>query len=79
MTRPDQRRGGKVIAFPGCDVRRIEPFLTKKQLAALLAVSERWIEIAVRDRGAPHHRLGKGVVRFKLEEFLRWGERDAQK
>lgn len=53
-----------------------EPDLTKKQLAAELNVSERWIDYRVAE-GMPKHQWTKRMVRFRLGECREWLERRA--
>lgn len=54
----------------------INQWLTKTQLAQALQVSERWIELKVRDDGLPSLKLGRSR-RFKLDDVERWAERRA--
>jgi excisionase family DNA binding protein len=53
---------------------QFSPLLTKEQLAAHWQVSERWIELRVKNDGLPHKRLGR-AIRFRLEDCERWLER----
>jgi len=53
-----------------------EPDLTKRQLAAALGVSERWIDYRVAE-GMPKHAWTKRMVRFRLGECRDWLERRA--
>jgi predicted DNA-binding transcriptional regulator AlpA len=48
----------------------IEPWLNKKQLAAHLSFSARWVELRVRD-GMPHRRIGNRL-RFRVSEVEEW-------
>jgi predicted DNA-binding transcriptional regulator AlpA len=47
-----------------------EPWLTKKQLSAVLGFGTRWIEYRVRD-GMPSRRIG-GRCMFRLSEVEEW-------
>jgi hypothetical protein len=47
-----------------------EPWLSKKQLAAHLGYSTRWVELRVKD-GMPHQRWG-GHLRFQVSEVEPW-------
>lgn len=53
---------------------QFSPLLTKEQLAAHWQVSERWIELRVKNDGLPRKRLGR-AIRFRLEDCERWLER----
>ena len=50
---------------------QFSPLMTKEQLAAHWAVSERWIELRVKNDGLPHKKLGR-AIRFRLEDCERW-------
>lgn len=50
----------------------VEPYLSKKQLAACLGFSERWVDYRV-DEGMPVHRFSKRR-RFRLSEVEAWLE-----
>jgi excisionase family DNA binding protein len=59
-----------VAVLPGLD-----PLMTKRQAAAFLAVSPRWIEQRVATGEIPHYRLGRsknGPLRFKRSELERF-------
>jgi hypothetical protein len=47
-----------------------EPWVTKRQLASHLQVTERWIELQHPD-GLPHLRRG-GIVRYRISEVDSW-------
>jgi phage terminase Nu1 subunit (DNA packaging protein) len=47
-----------------------EPWLTKKQLSAILGFCTRWIEYRVSD-GMPVHKIG-GRCMFRLSEVEEW-------
>lgn len=48
-----------------------EPWIKKRQLAAHLDVSERWIELRMRE-GLPCNRLSRGAVRFRIADVEAW-------
>jgi hypothetical protein len=48
----------------------VEPWLSKKQLAAHLGYSTRWVELRVKD-GMPCERWG-GRLRFRVSEVEPW-------
>jgi len=50
-----------------------EPFITVKEVAKLLVVSEHWVYQAVREGLIPAYRFG-GVLRFKRSEMVKWVE-----
>jgi phage terminase Nu1 subunit (DNA packaging protein) len=52
------------------DSRPREPWLTKHQLADLLAVSDRWIELQ-QHIGLPYLRMG-GLNRYRISEVEAW-------
>jgi predicted DNA-binding transcriptional regulator AlpA len=58
-----------LIQFPPHRMRRdLEPFVSKRRVAAYLGRSERWIEQQYR-HGFPHHKDGPSrLVRFRLSE-----------
>lgn len=60
---------GQVIPFPS-HRRDSEPWLLKRELAGELRVSERWIELRMRD-GLPYLRMGRSP-RFRLSEVEAW-------
>lgn len=47
-----------------------EPWVTKRQLASHLQVTERWIELQ-HPHGLPHLRRG-GIVRYRVSEVDSW-------
>ena len=49
---------------------RVEPWLTKRQLAAHLGFSTRWVELRVRE-GMPAQRWGSRL-RFRASEVEEW-------
>ena len=59
-----------VVPFP----RQVgfEPWLSKKQVAAHLGFSTRWVELRIRD-GLPSKLIG-GQRRFRLSEVEAWIE-----
>lgn len=58
-------------ALPGADeAERPEVWVTKRQLAAHLQVTPRWIELQ-HPRGLPHLRRD-GIVRYRISEVERW-------
>jgi len=65
-----EARSATVVPFP----RRhsFEPWLTKKQVAAHLGFSTRWVELRIRD-GLPSKLIG-GQRRFRLSEVEMWIE-----
>jgi hypothetical protein len=48
----------------------VEPWLSKRQLAAHLNYSTRWVELRVKE-GMPHERWG-GHLRFRVSEVEPW-------
>jgi excisionase family DNA binding protein len=58
------------------DVVHIGAYLTKAQLAQELQMSERWIELQVRDHGLPSIQFGRSR-RFKLADVEAWAMRRA--
>ena len=59
-----------VVPFPRR--RGFEPWVTKKQVAAYLGFSTRWVELRVRE-GMPSMLFG-GHRRFRLSEVEAWIE-----
>ena len=68
------QRGGAVV-FPFRRRPGFEPWLTKRQLAAYLSYSTRWVEIRMRE-GLPSKLIG-GQRRFHLSEVEAWIEERA--
>jgi hypothetical protein len=52
------------------DIRALEPYVSKQELARLICVSTRWVEIRV-DEGLPSAMIG-GRRKFKLSEVMPW-------
>lgn len=59
---------GDLIAFPSR--RAHDPWVTKRQLAAYLGYSTRWIELRARD-GLPSRMMGSRR-RYRISEVERW-------
>ena len=66
---------GRLIAFPAHRMADLEPWLTRKQLAAHLGFSVRWVDLRVRD-GMPSLKM-RGERRFKASAVERWLEQEA--
>ncbi len=49
-----------------------DPLVSKRHIASLFGVTERTIEVWVRDRGLPRYKLRSGLVRFRLSEVEEW-------
>lgn len=59
---------------PACGSELGDPlprFLTKKELAAILRKSPRWVEVQVRENSMPSL-MFEGTPRFELEVVLNW-------
>jgi len=52
-----------------------EPWVTKTDLALILAVSERWIELRMHDADPLPHRKRGRAVRFRVSEVDEWEQR----
>jgi len=66
---------GRVLAFPVDRVRGAGPEydVTKAELAQRWSVSQRWIEMRMRDSGLPHFKdRHSRFVRFPLADCERW-------
>jgi predicted DNA-binding transcriptional regulator AlpA len=65
---------GDVLRMPSSRVRRDrEPWSTKREVAAELRVSERWVELRMRHDGFPFHKdRHSRLVRFKMSEIDDW-------
>ena len=66
---------GAAVVYPFPQRRGFEPWLTKRQLAAHLSYSTRWVEIRMRE-GLPSKLIG-GQRRFHLSEVEAWIEERA--
>ncbi len=70
---PTTRRGGPSLVpagSPGAGGGSMEAWVTKRQLAAHLQVSPRWIELQY-PHGLPHVRRD-AIVRYRISEVERW-------
>jgi hypothetical protein len=72
VLREDRDRGllAPELGRPPDGVPLNEPWVTKRQLASHLQVTERWIELQHPD-GLPHLRRG-GIVRYRISEVDSW-------
>jgi len=53
--------------------RHLEPWVSKKQLAAHLGRSTRWVELAQRDRGLPYLKEGQhGTCWYRISLVEGW-------
>lgn len=64
--------GARIIAFPAHRMLDREPWVSRRQLAAHLGFSLRWVDLRVRD-GMPSMKM-RGERRFKVSECERWLE-----
>ena len=53
------------------EIATVEPYLTKRQVAARLGFSVRWIEVQIAQSGLPAHTIG-GQRRFLWSEIQGW-------
>lgn len=65
---------GVVVGFPGGG----DPLVSKRVVAGLFGVTERTIEVWVRDRGLPVIKLRSGLVRFRLSAVAEWAGMDLE-
>ena len=57
--------------------RVFEALLTKKQLAARVALSPSFINRLMSEEGLPHFRIGR-AVRFRVREVVAWLQKRSQ-
>lgn len=70
VLREDRDRGLPELGRSAVGAPLNEPWVTKRQLAGHLQVTERWIELQHPD-GLPHLRRG-GIVRYRISEVDSW-------
>lgn len=52
----------------------LEPeYLSRKQVATLLSVSEKWLAQTGKDQGPPRFKFG-GMVRYHVDDVRRWAK-----